>query len=298
MPATMRNTLLVRLAPVAVGSIVGLSIVLVVACTQGDAECLGAYVGEAEGEWALSGGARLSGSSTIVACVNGLPITAADMAAGRAQVAMNLEHMRDALSRVVPDSEFRIGPEGTTLASGEVRMTSNEDGPIPESFGLRELMGPRIELIEQHGVDTVVLASAILNRALFTAATAAGHSADDAEIADRVAQFRAHLAEGQLPEWEAYLSTVDKEAFFTEVLPGSYAQREVVGSWRWALFAENIIPPEDFHGHWPNVERDALSDARITLSNESGLDATIRSATAYLEDYWAFVASPTPTPTR
>ena len=252
----LRNPLLVRLTLVVVGSIVGLSLVLVIASTQGDqsdAECLGAYFGED----------LLSGNSTIVACVNGLPITAADIAVGRAQVAVNLEHMRDVISRIVPASEMRYTIGGTPLEPGEVRIISNQDGLIPESDGLREAFTASLELIEQHGVDTVVLGWAILERALFAAATAAGHSADDAEIAAQVEDVKTALAEGLIPELESQLSAVDEEVYFAELLPGRYAQEHAIWSWRLGLFSETLIPPEDFPSFWPNAQRDALSAARV-----------------------------------
>ena len=59
-----------------------------------------------ERQGALIGVARSGGSAAIIARVNGHPITAADVADGRARVAANLEWMRDTISRIVPDEEF------------------------------------------------------------------------------------------------------------------------------------------------------------------------------------------------
>ena len=166
-------------------------------------------------------------------------------------------------------------------------------------------MRERIALIEQHGVDTVVLAGAVLVPALFAAATAAGHSADPADITARIAEIKTLLAEGLHPELEGYVSdvgelegyvsAVGEQVYFTEMLPRGLAMELAIASWRKELLAD-LTSLEDVQRAWCNAERDALTGAQVTLSNESGLDATIESATAYLEAYWGFVSSPTPTP--
>ena len=94
--ARRRAWLLLVLALIVGIAITGLSAILVMDGDQSDVERQGALIGAA----------RSSGSAAIVARVNGHPITAADVAEGRARVAANLEWMRDTISRIVPDEEF------------------------------------------------------------------------------------------------------------------------------------------------------------------------------------------------
>ena len=314
MPAMLRSTLLLRLALVAVGLLVGLSIVLVVANTQDDPVCQvsfvdapelagvpieqpdlpAEFVAEAKRRWASVGEARRSGSSTIVVYVNGLPITAADIAESRAEIAVGLESMRSTVSRIIPDSQVAPIDDGPPLAPGEVRRTFEPYRPIPESSGIREIYQPRIDLIEQHGIDTVALASAIQERALFTAATDAGHLCDDDDVAPWVAQAKTILAEGSTPELEGYVSAVGEEVYLTELLPRALVQRNTIRSWRLAVYDE-VIFPEDPRLKWREAARDTFLGARVTLTNDWDLDATVEDAIAYSEAYWSVIVPPTPT---
>ena len=308
----LRNSILLRLALVAVGLLVGLSIVLVVANTQDDPVCqvpfvelpedMGADTSETEVQvsvvgdperGAFIGEARRSGRSTIVAYVNGLPITAADIAESRAQFVMGWESTREAVSRMEADLRLGSGPRGTRFAPGGVGLARDQRGPIPESYGPIEYLRARIELSELHEADTIVLASAIQDRALFTAATAAGHSCDDDDIAPWVEQTKTLLAEGLAPELEAYLSAVGEEVYFNDLLPRALVQRNTITSWRLAVYDE-VIFPEDPHLKWREAARDAFLDARVTLTNESHLDATFEDAITYMEALWALDDSPTP----
>ena len=234
-----------------------------------DAERQGAFVGEA----------RRSGSSTIVAYVNGHPVTAADIAEGRAQVAVNLERMRDMISRIVPDSQAFPSP--------------SEDAPIPESSGLRENLKERIKIIEEHGTDAAVLAGVVYNQARFAAATAAGHSADPADIAARVAEVKTALESGQIPELEGFLEVFDKDVYFAEVLPANLARELTVASWREALAAE-VTDPEEARSIWRNAEETALANVQVTLTGEPGLDTTLEKLNAYMDAYWVINAPPAP----
>ena len=241
---------------------------------QSDAERRGAFIG----------GARCSGSSTIVAHVNGHPVTAADIAEGRAQVAANLHGMRDTISRIVPDSQAFTLPEGTPLAPGEVRMTSNHDAPIAESSGMRKFMTERIDIIEEHGTDAAVLSKVVTDIALFTAATAAGHSADPADIAARIAEVKTAIEEGLIPELEGYLSAVDEDVYFEELLPAILARDLAIANWREELLAY-VTGREEADRIWRQSERDALANVQVTLTGEPGLDATLEELTAYMDAY-------------
>ena len=152
-----------------------------------------------------------------MAYINGHPVTAADIAEGRAEVAANLEYMRDTISRIIPDWQPRPTREGTPLAPGEVRVYTGVDVVIREGEGMRKFMEERIEIIEEHGADAAVLAGAVRDQALFTAATAAGHTADPGDIAAEIAQIREYLSAGLLPELEAQLTEIDENVFFNEV---------------------------------------------------------------------------------
>ena len=253
---------------------------------------------KAERQGQFVGEARRSGSSTIIAYVNGHPITAADIAEGRAQVAVNLENMRDTISRIVPDSQAFTLPQETPLATplvtplviGEVHITVNHDPtidpPIPESYGMRRNLEARIAIIEEHGVDAAVLAQNVSDIAMFTAATAAGHTADPADIAARIAEIKTALDDGLIPELEGYLSTVDEDVYFTEVLPAGLARQLAIGSWLGELT----------HRLWRDAERNAIAKVQVTLTGEPGLDATIEGLSTYLDAYWALEAASTPPP--
>lgn len=263
---------------IARGLVVSLCIVLVLAWGQSDTEPRGA-----------------SDSSPIVAYVNGHPVTAADIADGRARVAANLEYMRDSISQIIPDWQPPPTLEGPPLAPGEIRMLSENDVPIYESSGLRKFMVERIEIIEEHGADAAVLAGAVRDQALFTAATAAGHTADPADIAARIAQIREDLAAGLLPELEAQLSEIDENTFFNEVLPIRLARELAIGAWRGELFAD-VTRAEGGSSIWREAEEEAISDARVSLTGEPGLDATLEDLSAYQDAYRILDAPPTPMP--
>ena len=314
MPALRRILLLALLALVTGGLIVGLGIVLVVSNIQRDPVCqvppveapdlpgvpivqpeLSAeFIAEAKRRGASKGEARRNSSSTVVVYVNGLPVTAADIAESRAEIAIGLESMRSTVSRIIPDSQVAPVDDDPPLAPGEVRITSDPYRPIPESSGIREIYQPRIDLIERHGIDTVVLASAIQDRALFMAATDAGHSCDDYDIAPRIAEIKTILAEGRAPELESYVSAVGEEVLFTEVLPSEIAQQQAVASWRQEIY-NDVVFPEDPRLKWREVQRDAFLGARVTLTNDWALDATVEDAVAYSEAFWSTIVPPTPT---
>ena len=254
---------------------------------QSDVERRGAFIGAA----------RSGGSAAIVARVNGHPITAADIAEGRARVAANLEWMRDTISRIVPDEE--IGrylsdrrAESTPLAPGEIRTFVDPRAPIPESSGLREDYEARIALIERYGAaDTVALGRLISDLALYTAAVDAGHSADPADVASRIEQVKAALAEGLMPELEGYLSAFDEEVYFAEVLPDRLAKEFTTLSWRRELLAD-VVSFEEGQRIWRDAERVAVSAAEITLTGEPGLNATVEDAVAHLNAYWELTPPP------
>ena len=279
---------------IVVGSIVGLSVALIIASDQSD-QSGQSDQSDAERQGAFIGEARRSGSSTIVAHVNGYPVTAADIAEVRARATVNLEGMRDTISQIVPDSEAFTLPQETPLATplapGEVRVIVNHDPPIPESSGMRKFLEARIEIIEEHGVDTAVLAQAVTDIALFTAATAAGHSADPDDINARVAEIRTFLDDGLFPELEGYLSAVGEDVYFAEVLPARLARELAIESWYKELLAD-ITGPEEARSILLQAEQDAISAARVTFTNEPGLDATLEDFTAYMDAYWDLDASP------
>jgi len=264
------------------GLVVAVGIVLLLASGQSDTAHWGATIGKA----------RASGSSAIVAYVNGHPITAADIAEGRARVAANLDGMRDTISRIIPDWQPLPRREGTPLAPGEFLVFTGDDVVIREGTGLRKLMEERIEIIEKHGADAAVLAQAVRDQALFTAATAAGHTADPADIAARIAEIRVYLAEGHLPDLEAQLSSIDEDVFFNDVLPSRLARELAVEAWREEVFAD-VYSSE---GSWREAEEEVLSNARVTLTGKPGLDATLEDLSAYQEAYRIVDAPPTPMP--
>ena len=279
--APRRIWLLLVLALIVAIAIAGLRAVLVMDGDQSDVERQGALIGAA----------RSSGSAAIVARVNGHPITAADVADGRARVAANLEWMRDTISRIVPDEEFSkyistLYQEATPLAPGETRTLVDPRALIPESSGVREDYEARIALIEQYGAaDTVVLGQFISDLALFTAAVDAGHSADPGDVTSHIEEVKAALAQGLDPELEGYLSAFDEEVFFAEVLPDRLAKEFTRLSWRKELLAD-VVSFEEGQGIWRDAERAAVSAAEVTLTGEPGLDATVEEALAHLNAYW------------
>ena len=250
-----------------------------------------------ERQGALIGAARSGGSAAIVARVNGHPITAADIAEGRVRVAVNLERMHDTISRIVPDDEVGIqSAESTPLAPGEVRFTVDHQPLIPESLGLREVLEPRIVLIEQYGPEVVAFAQLISDLSQFTAAVAAGHSADPAAVASRIEEIEAALAEGLMPELEGYLSAFEEEVFFADVLPDRLAKELAIANWSRALPTDTVGLEER-----QLIMRDAtwaaISAAEVTLTGEPGLDATIQETLAYMEVAWE-LSAPAPAPPR
>ena len=137
-----------------------------------------------------------------------------------------------------------------------------------------------------------MLAHAVRERALCTAATAAGHSADPADIAARVAEIKFYWAEGQFPELQGYVSAVGEEVFFTELLPNGFARDLAIASWRRELSAD-ATSNDAARRIWHDAEQRAVLGARVTLTNEPGLDATIEGLSAYQNDYRAISGPPT-----
>ena len=252
---------------------------------------------EIERQWALMGEARRDGGSTIVAYVNGLPVTKADIEESRVELAMGLESTRNLLAQFEATAMFSSEHGGMIPTPQGVVQLRDKRAPIILTDDPIELMTRGIERIEQYGVDTVLLAGAVDDRAMFTAATAAGHTCDDADIAARVAQTKTFLAAGMSPALEGYLSAVDEEVYFTELLPDRIAMGQAVLSWRQEVFDDAIFP-EDPRLKWHNARRDAFLEARVTLTNVFDLDTTVEDATAYMEVIWAESVPPTPTPIR
>lgn len=245
----------------------------------------------------VTGEARVSSGTEIVVVVDGHPITSADVA--EAQVASDLERMRELLTRIVPDEQYYAQlrmrtPDPTPLAPGETRITDNSGGPIPESSGLREQVALRIALIERHGPEVVALGNLIAEAATYGAAAAAGHSADPAEVASYIRDIRAAFDAGETPFIEGYLSVVDEDVFFDEVLPERYARQLTIGSWRGALVAD-AFGMEEGQVIWHNAERDAVSYAHITVSSKPRLKDMGEQALAYLNEYFDRTA-PEPAP--
>ena len=174
-------------------------------------------------------------------------------------------------------------------------MLTGDDASIYESSGLRKFMEERIEIIEEHGADAAVLAGAVRDQARFTAATAAGHTADPADIAARIAEIRMYLAEGHLPELAARLTEIDENVFFDEELPSRLAGELAIEAWREELFAD-VTTSEERDRIWRAAEEEALSEAEVTLTGEPGLDATLEDLSAYQDAYRIVNAPPTPMP--
>ena len=249
---------------------------------------------EAERRGAFIGEARRNGSPTIVAYVNGHPITAADIAEVRARATVNLAGMRDAISRIVPDWQAFTLPQETPLATplviGEVSITVYHDPtidpPIYESYGIRRNFEARIAIIEEHGLDTAALAKNVSEIAMFTAATAAGHTADPADIDARIAEIKTALDDGLIPELEGYLSAVGEDVYFAEVLPANLTRQLAVESWLGGLT----------HRLWRDAERNAIAKVQVALTGEPGLDTTLEGLSTYLDAYWALDAASTSPP--
>ena len=220
---------------------------------------------EAERQGAFVGEARRNGSPTIVAYVNGHPITAADIAEGRARAAVSMEWTRDRIANPLP----------------------------ADGSDLRENLEERIRIIEEHGVDAAVLTGEVYRQARYAAATAAGHSADPAEVAARVAETKAAFEDGLIPGLGGYLEEFDKDVYFDEVLPANAARELTVASWRGALAAD-AANSEEARSIWRKAEAAALKNVTITLTGNPGIDTTVEKVKAYMDAYWVVNAPPAP----
>ena len=205
------------------------------------------------------------------------------------------------LTRIVPDEQYHARlrmrtPDPTPLAPGELRITDYSGGPIPESSGLREQTALEIALIERHGPEVVALGSLIAEMAIYSAPVAAGHSTDPEEVASYVRDTRAASSAGETPFIEGYLSVVDEDVFFDEILPEMYARQLTIGSWRGTLVT-GTFSREEKQVIWHNAERDAVLSAQVTVTGKPALKDIKEQALAYLNDYFDRTA-PEPAPLR
>ncbi len=242
-------------------------------------ESRGLFDPELELRGAAKGAARRDGGSTIVAYVNGLPVTKADIEISRLELNWSLEVSR------------RISTSGGTY---EIFLPAGQPTPVPEVYNPMELLKARIERIEQYGVDTALFASVVADLAEFTAATDAGHNCNDADIAALVAQQKTLLAGGKAAEAKGYISAVGEDVYFNEVLPSQFAQQQAVLSWQREIAGDVISPSLSLE--WHNAAKDAYLNAHVTLTDDWYMDATLDDVKAYTEEIWALPLAPTPWP--
>ena len=212
----------------------------------------------------------------VVAFVNGHPVTAVELATMQAQVQCNLADMRDVISRV----------------------EQGESG-YPEEWA--STFGNRVALMEEHGLDAVVLSGVIRDAAVLTTALAAGHSADPVEIAgcvqeqiEYLEQLRRLLRSGNFPElenqppevWDVDRNREGWEEVCRESIP--------VNDWLEELSAKAWTHEERASIQY-HAELDAFLAAEVTLVGDPILEATREEAIAYIEAYDAhFPQSPGP----
>ena len=215
-------------------------------------------------------GTQHTDAMTVVALVNGLPITAAEFLKRRALVSENLAWMRDVVSRIVPDEQ--VGDRFEGLA--------DPNSLIPESSGLREEFGKRISLVESHGVDTAALASLIMKLSALSGAIESGHSADPAEVSSLVEKQRTDFLYGFRPDLEEQVSTYGFDVFFDEVLPGRIAEELTVDSWIDELIA-NGKSYEEGRNIIERMQQSLVDTVEVVIVEASVVGTTVRKVIAF-----------------
>ena len=256
-------------------------------------ESWGLFDPELELRGTAKGAAWRNGNSTIVAYVNGLPVTKADIEISRLEHTWSNEFTRDVISRWGPGVLLQAGPDGVISTEGESSQIPGQPSLVPDNNEPLEPQKAFIERAERYGTDTVLLATAVSKLAKFTAATEAGHICDDADIAAGVAQRKTLLAGGKAAEAKGYISAVGEDVYFNEVLPRQIAQFESVQSWQREISGDGFLPG-DPPVEWDLATKDAYLNARVTLTDDWYMDATLDDAKAYMEESWDFYIPATP----
>ena len=211
-------------------------------------------------------------TTTGVVYVNGHPITAAEIEERRAGVADGLESMREQI----------LEAEGSSWATTDLAQFFKE----------------RVALIEEHSVDAVTLGGLIREASVFTAAVAAGHMADPAELADALEQqaeyiedTKAAIERGHLPEDATKILEFDYDRYLSEVLPNRLIETLPVNNWRAQLTAQAWNREEE-NFIWHNAEQRAVMIAEVIFTSDPVIQVTREAALAYLEDYFTTLAPP------
>ena len=244
--------------------------------------------------------ARIKSGDDVILRVNGYPVSNAEVVERRARFNSNLGTMKSVVSRVVPVGEW------TRSANFDINDPSQA---LPEFMVPVDDFKARIEVMEKHGTDAVVLAGIVLEYATFSAAVSDGYKPTKEEVTEFVAQLRQTYEQhsdsvdsnwGFTAELKAYIEEIGEDKYWSEVYPLEAERRIAVVKWQEAAINED----ENVRGRIEvanrirtKLERSSLADAKIEVVDASKLKATPEEAKAYLNDLWEATAPPEPTPT-
>ena len=209
--------------------------------------------------------------TTIVARVNGLPITAGRLIETRTRTSENLVWMRDILSRIVPDEQ------GTGTLEDAL---SDPNSLIPESSGLREIFGPRVALVDSQDIETAALAHLVIRLAIYSEAIKAGYSTDPAEVGSLVEKNKTDFLYGLRPEMEKHVSTYGFDVFFDEVLTAVITEEITIQSWSQQLIA-NRKSYEEGENIIKRTKRAMVDAAQVVIVDAAAVGTTVEKAVAF-----------------
>uniref|UniRef100_A0A831THH6 SurA N-terminal domain-containing protein n=1 Tax=Thermorudis peleae TaxID=1382356 RepID=A0A831THH6_9BACT len=200
-----------------------------------------------------AGQARAGDPGPVLAQVDGLPITTADLAERIAIVQANLDYMRQEAATGGPQADF-----------------------------LQEFA----RLIESAGVENAALGSLIVDRALMAEAQRRGLAPTGDEVARRVAQDRALAPQVDDPRMAAYIAVIGEERYWTVVYPAT-VQQELAAQRLWEAETGAVADPVERQRAWTSVQARIIGRARVTLVRpDLAAPATLEGALAYLQRYW------------
>ncbi len=226
-------------------------------------------------------GVQYHEEATIVARVNGYPITDIEIMEAQTTVSDQLTLFRETVSRIVPDEQVgdRIG------------NPFDPDSLIPESSGLGKVLGSRISVIELHGIDSVALATFVVRLAVLSEAIRAGHSADPNDVASVVEETKTDFLYGLKPELDHHVSTYGFEVFFDQILTERLSREFTIESWTKELTAISNSY-EAGEGILQRARSAAINAAEVVVIDAAAVGTTREKTIAYMNAYYELTPAP------
>jgi hypothetical protein len=173
------------------------------------------------------------------------------------------------------------------IAATEQERTWMQDQLASDSLdvnpAMRSVFESSLALSEKYGVDAVALAKVITEYSLADEAMRRGFSASPEDINQRVEHDRQAVEEGNAPDMAAFVAVIGVDRFWSTIYPATIKRAIVTDALHAATLAD--VPADEQLQVWSDVERQAISDVKLTIIDPAALDdAALASALAVADE--------------